>query len=94
MRLDHSHTWIKPRLQQGTLVISDRNIHSSLVYQGYVGKLGIERVAKMNAAALIPDLVFGLIAIPKSNEKNSNRNFENVKFWKTRYILKPQTYKS
>ena len=64
-RLDHSHTWIKPRLQQGTLVISDRNIHSSLVYQGYVGKLGIERVAKMNAAALIPDLVFWIDCIPK-----------------------------
>ena len=68
-RLDHSHTWIKPRLQQGTLVISDRNIHSSLVYQGYVGKLGIERVAKMNAAALIPDLVFWIDCDPKKAMK-------------------------
>ena len=41
-RVDHSHTWIKPRLLKGDLVISDRNIHSSLVYQGVVGKLGLE----------------------------------------------------
>ena len=56
-RVDHSHTWIRPRLEKGDLVISDRNIHSSLVYQGVVGELGLEQVAKMNAAAMIPDLV-------------------------------------
>jgi thymidylate kinase len=27
-------------LQKGHIVISDRNIHSSLIYQGVVGKLG------------------------------------------------------
>ena len=56
-RVDHSHTWIRPRLLRGDLVISDRNIHSSLVYQGVVGDLGLEQVSKMNAAAMIPDLV-------------------------------------
>ena len=55
-RVDHSHGWILPRLESGIGVVSERNIHSSLVYQGIVGKLGIERVAHMNSAALVPDL--------------------------------------
>ena len=55
-RMDHSHTWIRPRLSQGRAVVSERNVHSSLVYQGVVGDLGIEEVAQMNAAAMIPDL--------------------------------------
>lgn len=56
-RVDHSHTWIKPRLLKGDLVISDRNVHSSLVYQGIIGNLGVDSVAEMNRGALIPDLV-------------------------------------
>ena len=55
-RLDHSHGWILPRLQEGRAVVSGRNIHSSLVYQGIVGGIGVERTAQMNSAALIPDL--------------------------------------
>ena len=55
-RLDHSHGWILSRLLEGRAVVSERNIHSSLVYQGIVGDLGISRVAHMNAAALVPDL--------------------------------------
>ena len=55
-RMDHSHTWIRPRLSQGHAVVSERNVHSSLVYQGVVGDLGVEEVANMNAAAMIPDL--------------------------------------
>ncbi|DAC43346.1 MAG TPA: dTMP kinase [Candidatus Thalassarchaeaceae archaeon] len=55
-RLDHSHGWILPRLESGIGVVSERNIHSSLVYQGIVGGLGVERVAHMNSAALVPDL--------------------------------------
>ena len=55
-RLDHSHGWILPRLQEGRAVVSGRNIHSSLVYQGIVGGIGLERTAQINSAALIPDL--------------------------------------
>ena len=33
-RLDHSHIFIRPQLAQGAVVVSDRNIHSSLIYQG------------------------------------------------------------
>ncbi len=55
-RVDHSHGWILPRLEEGKVVVSERNIHSSLVYQGIVGEAGVERVANMNSAALVPDL--------------------------------------
>ncbi len=47
-RLDHSHMWIRPRLAMGSVVISERNVHSSLVYQGIVGYLGLEQVARQN----------------------------------------------
>ena len=52
--LDHSHTFIRPYLASGAVVISDRNIHSSLIYQGVVGDLGLEKVASMNATRVIP----------------------------------------
>ena len=55
-RLDHSHGWILPRLHEGKAVVSGRNIHSSLVYQGIVGGIGLEKAAQMNSAALVPDL--------------------------------------
>lgn len=55
-RVDHSHGWILPRLEEGRIVVSERNVHSSLVYQGIVGGLGVERVAQVNSAALVPDL--------------------------------------
>ena len=55
-RVDHSHGWILPRLEEGRVVVSERNIHSSLVYQGIVGEAGVDRVANMNSAALVPDL--------------------------------------
>ena len=68
-RLDHSHTFIRPYLASGAVVISDRNIHSSLIYQGVVGDLGLEKVASMNAAAMIPDLVFWIDCDPKKAMK-------------------------
>ncbi len=71
-RVDHSHTWIRPHLLKGDLVISDRNIHSSLVYQGVVGDLGLEQVAKMNAAAMIPDLVIWIDCDPSKAMKRIN----------------------
>ena len=71
-RVDHSHTWIKPRLLKGELVISDRNIHSSLVYQGIVGNLGLDQVAQMNAAAMIPDLVIWIDCDPAKAMRRIN----------------------
>lgn len=71
-RLDHSHTFIRPLLDRGTVVVSDRNIHSSIIYQGVVGALGVEQVANMNAAAMVPDLVFWIDCDPAKAMRRIN----------------------
>ncbi len=52
---------IKPALMQGKIVLSDRFIDSSLVYQGIARELGIDRILGLNLGAtggLMPDLTF------------------------------------
>ena len=61
-RLHHSHVEIRPRLERGEVVVSDRNVISSIVYQGLVGDLGPEIVAQLNSGALRPDLTIFLDA--------------------------------
>ena len=86
-RVDHSRSWIEPLLQEGGLVISDRNIHSSLVYQGVVGKLGLERVAQMNSAALIPDLVIWIDCDPEQAMRRINSGtLRSISLNKTEYF--------
>ncbi len=72
-RLDHSHMWIRPRLAMGSAVISERNVHSSLVYQGIVGDLGLDQVARLNSGAMIPDLTIWLDCDPEVALKRINQ---------------------
>lgn len=54
---------IKPAIKLGKIVICDRFVHSSIVYQGIARKLGIERIKAINDAALDgleADLIFML----------------------------------
>jgi len=48
-RTDHVDKVIRPALQAGKWVLSDRFIDSSLAYQGGAGALGIEAVRTVNA---------------------------------------------
>ena len=89
-RLDHSHTWIRPLLQQGHIVISDRNIHSSLIYQGVVGNLGVEQVAKMNAAAMVPDLVLWIDCDPAKAIKRIRTGTLRMTSEKQEYFETPE----
>ena len=89
-RLDHSHTWIRPLLQQGHIVISDRNIHSSLIYQGVVGNLGVDQVAKMNAAAMIPDLVLWIDCDPDKAIKRIRTGTLRMTSEKQEYFETPE----
>ena len=47
-RADHVASIIKPALDQGKWVLSDRFVDSSLAYQGGAGGLGIENVRTIN----------------------------------------------
>ena len=54
---------IKPALKAGKIVICDRFVHSSIVYQGIGRELGVERIKSINDAALDGlevDLIFML----------------------------------
>ena len=42
-RLNHINKVIKPALEEGKLVISDRFVDSTYVYQGIIGKYGLEK---------------------------------------------------
>lgn len=51
-RADHVEKLIRPALEAGRWVISDRFVDSSLAYQGGGGGLGIEAVRAINAFAI------------------------------------------
>jgi dTMP kinase len=51
-RADHVARTIRPALEAGKWVLSDRFVDSSLAYQGGAGELGIEAVRAINAFAI------------------------------------------
>ena len=51
-RADHVEKAILPALQNGSWVLSDRFLDSSLAYQGGAGGLGIETVREINAVGV------------------------------------------
>jgi len=51
-RIDHVEKIIKPALERGIWVISDRFADSSMAYQGYARGLGAERVGKVHNAVM------------------------------------------
>jgi dTMP kinase len=63
-RADHVEKTIRPALDEGKWVLSDRFVDSSLAYQGGAGGLGIETVREINAFAIgdsFPDRTLVLI---------------------------------
>jgi len=54
-RADHVQKTIRPALEEGRWVLSDRFVDSSLAYQGGAGGLGIEAVRAINAFGIDND---------------------------------------
>ena len=54
-RADHVAKTIRPALERGQWVLSDRFVDSSLAYQGGAGGLGIETVREINAFGIDGD---------------------------------------
>ncbi|MFZ8910331.1 MAG: dTMP kinase [Candidatus Nanopelagicales bacterium] len=66
-RGDHAARVIRPALDAGEIVISDRYLDSSVAYQGVARALGAERVADLSLWAtggLVPDLTIVLDVDP------------------------------
>ena len=87
----HVRSFIKPKLEEGFTVISDRYYFSTLAYQGYGRGLNLEKLKKLNEKAienLKPDIVFlldlevekALERIKKSRKKLDG--FEDLNFLK------------
>jgi len=51
-RVDHVEKFIRPALERGAWVISDRFADSSIAYQGYARGIGIDRVEKVHEAVM------------------------------------------
>ena len=74
-RAQHVREIIRPALDSGKIVISDRFVDSSLAYQGYGRELGEEKIAALNKMAVeevIPDVVIFLDVLPEIGFKRRN----------------------
>ncbi|MEZ5184308.1 MAG: dTMP kinase [Candidatus Nanopelagicales bacterium] len=73
-RADHVERTIRPALERGAVVISDRFVDSSLAYQGVARGLGVDEVEKVNLWAtdgLVPDLTIMLdLPVGASTQRN------------------------
>lgn len=91
-RRQHLVEKIIPALEMGKLVLCDRYIDSSLVYQGYARGLGMEEIYSINEFAIenyMPDLTLyfdldpeiGLSRIEKDENREINRlDVESIQF--------------
>lgn len=91
-RAQHFDEIIKPALNNNKVVLCDRFLDSSLVYQGVARELGVDRVLQINKFAIedvLPDLtvffdvdpLIGLERINKSSNREINRlDLEGIEF--------------
>lgn len=66
-RMQHLHEKVIPALNEGKVVICDRYLDSSLVYQGYARGIGIDNVLNANCFALdhMPDVTLFIDVTPE-----------------------------
>ena len=79
-RFEHVKNEVIPAVFEGTLVISDRYLCSSLAYQGAAG-VSLEWIQKINQNAINPDLVIFIDVEPKvaiNRLKREKSVMENV----------------
>ncbi len=83
-RDDHVNTLIRPALESGAWVISDRFLDSTRVYQGIVGGVDmalIRAMERLTLGGLLPDMTFLLDVPPEtSKERAASRGEEADRF--------------
>ncbi|WP_300410391.1 dTMP kinase [Lagierella sp.] len=77
-RSQHVEELIVPNLEKGNMVLCDRFVISSLVYQGYARDLGVEKIEELNLFAtqgVKPDIVL-FFEVSEENlfKRKKNRN--------------------
>jgi dTMP kinase len=75
-RADHVEKTIKPALESGKWVVSDRFLDSSLAYQGGAGGLGYDGVRQLHALGsdgFLPDRTLVLLLGPRGVERGRAR---------------------
>lgn len=75
-RADHVARTIRPALEAGKWVLSDRFVDSSLAYQGGAGGLGIETIREINAFGLegcYPDRTL-ILTLDEGSERARSRD--------------------
>jgi dTMP kinase len=75
-RADHAEKTIRPALDRGEWVLSDRFIDSSLAYQGGAGGLGIERIRELHQFAtggFYPDRTL-VLTLPEGKQRAQARD--------------------
>jgi dTMP kinase len=74
-RVDHVHKTIRPALEAGKWVLSDRFVDSSMAYQGGAGGLGIERIRALHefGGRLVPDRTL-VLALDEGPERAQARD--------------------
>ncbi len=82
-RIEHLETVVKPALERGEHVISDRYLESTLAYQSVDG-VNIEWIEAINSFAIKPDLVIILDINPETSLSRKHtptrERFETVEF--------------
>lgn len=86
-RAQHVSQKIRPAIESGKIIICERFVLSSLVYQGIARGLGIERVKEINDFAIqgvYPDLILFFdippdIALKRKTKKNQGDRLEREK---------------
>jgi len=76
-RAQHVDELIKPNLEKGNIVVSDRFVLSSLAYQGGGRELGVEDVRKINDFAINgvnPDMIIFFYVDPLTTLKRKSLN--------------------
>ena len=84
LRREHINKLINPAIQNGEIILCDRFLDSTIVYQGLVGQIDVPKLLNLHDTycyGLYPDLTFfldlnpmiGLDRANNRNDKNENR---------------------
>ena len=80
-RAEHVEVMIRPALDRGAVVVCDRYVDSSIVYQGIARGLGAERVLELNLAVtggLLPDRTFVLNVDPVAARARHSAGLDRI----------------